>query len=194
MQSDVPQRKRARLRDSAFSVRSRSQIPNSQTCTKHVYPAAAHHAGRTKGEPTEASPASSTLVGVAGRSGVTAASASRRLAARAQSAAGLQVACEACAARAAPRLHAALQVQVLPPPGVPGCCPRWCGRPLQAPTFARTPRCLALCWQGARRGDNEVLEAHVNMMLNIFADAWRFQDMESDMWAQRLQKNGTRFY
>ena len=44
-------------------------------------------------------------------------------------------------------------------------------RPARAPTFARTPRCLALCWQGARRGDNEDLEAHVNIMLNIFADA-----------------------
>ena len=76
----------------------------------------------------------------------------------------------------------------------PGVAADGAGRLLRAPTFARAPRCLAPCWQGARRGDNEDLEAHVNMMLNIFADAWRFQDMESDVWAQRLQKIGARFY
>ena len=69
-----------------------------------------------------------------------------------------------------------------------GVAPDGDGRPARAPTFARTPRSLAPCWQGARRGDNEVLEAYVNKMLNVFADAWRLQDIDFDVSTQRLQK------
>ena len=35
----------------------------------------------------------------------------------------------------------------------------------------------------------EDLEAYVNKMSNLFARAWRFQDIEPDVWAQRPVQN-----
>ena len=52
----------------------------------------------------------------------------------------------------------------------------------RAPTCARAPRSIAPCWQGARRGDQEVLEAYVNKMLNVLDDACRLQEAGGDVW------------
>ena len=44
-------------------------------------------------------------------------------------------------------------------------------RPTRALTCARPPDRLAPCWQGARKAEKEVLQAHVNMMSNVFERA-----------------------
>ena len=54
------------------------------------------------------------------------------------------------------------------------------GRPPRAPTSARPPIARAVLAGCAREGEKGIMAARVkDMMLNIFARAWRVQDIES---------------
>ena len=61
-----------------------------------------------------------------------------------------------------------------------GVAPDGGRRPARAPTFARTPLAPAVLAGCAREGDQGPLAAHDKIMLNIFDDACRLQDIESD--------------
>ena len=147
------------------SVRSRCEIPKGQTCTSHDYPAAADQHVRLFSSCVEASPASSTLAAVAARSGVTAGSRAPRLRAAIRSAGSPLLACEACAARTAARLSAALQMHTHTAADEPRVAREGCGaHRARADVRARPPldrAMLAGCAERRSRGPRGIRQQDV---------------------------------